>query len=96
MYFQARYGQAAQEGAAEANEFKAFSSICAALLRDAPHYGAALLYVCMRRMVDMVHMDPTHFVPCWEGGMPEAFIEFLRNGLFSRQSLIVRFSQFLL
>lgn len=80
VYFQARYGQAAQEGAAEASEFEKFSKICAALLRAAPHYGGALLYACMRCMVDMVHMDPTHFLACWEGGMPEAFIEMLQHG----------------
>ena len=47
VYFQARYGQAAQEGAAEASEFKQFSGICATLMRTAPHYGGSLLYACL-------------------------------------------------
>ena len=80
VYFQARYGQAAQEGAAEASEFKQFSGICATLMRTAPHYGGSLLYACARCMVDMMHMDPTHFLACWEGGTPEAFIEMLQHG----------------
>jgi hypothetical protein len=94
VYFQARYGQAAQEGAAEASEFEMFSKICATLLRSAPHYGGSLLYACMRCMVDMIHMDPTHFPACWEGGMPEAFIEFLQQGAW--HSLVACFGLCLL
>jgi Domain of Unknown Function (DUF913) len=80
VYFQARYGQAASEGSAEAAEFRKLSQICCSVLNAAPHHGGALLHSCLRCMLDMIHMDPTHFLACHEGGMPDAFLAMLRNG----------------
>jgi hypothetical protein len=81
VFFQARYGQSALEGSAEAAEFVAVSRICRSVMLHAPHYGPALLHTVSRSMLDMIHMDPGHFGDCCEAGMPSAFVQMLISGV---------------